>query len=208
MDNAFAAVLADYDARMAAERNSSPGRGHTADDLLLAIGPETATMLNLLAKSSRAQRILELGTSYGYSTLWFADAARHTGGKVITLELQAHKQDYARAALTKAGLADMVEFHAGDALETLKRLEGPFDFVLVDLWKDLYIPCLELFYPKLTPGAFIAADNMLAPAGNRTNAAHYRATVRAKPDMTSVLLPVGHGIELSRFVGGLPPELA
>jgi predicted O-methyltransferase YrrM len=208
MDSAFTAVLAEYEARMAAERGSEPGVSRPEDDLLLAVGQDAATLLNLLARSIKAKRILEIGTSYGYSTLWFAEAARQTGGKVITLELVSYKQDYARAALARAGLADVVEFRLGDAVETIRALEGPFDLVLIDLWKDLYIPCLDLVYPKLAPGALIAADNMLVPASNRANATDYRAAVRAKADITSVLLPVGHGIELSRYVGGLPPELA
>ncbi|HVV92947.1 MAG TPA: O-methyltransferase [Hyphomicrobiales bacterium] len=204
MDDGFAAALAEYDRRRAAEDGD---RTLPLDRRLLAVGPETGALLNLLAKGTGARRVLELGTSYGYSTLWFADAARATGGRVLTVELDPAKQDFARRMLERAGLRDVVEFHAGDALDVLPRLDGPFDFVLVDLWKDLYIPCLDLFYPKLAPGALIAADNMTEPRSNRANAAAYRHAVRAKPHITSLLLPVGHGIELSRFTGGLQAEL-
>ncbi|HLI22545.1 MAG TPA: class I SAM-dependent methyltransferase, partial [Stellaceae bacterium] len=143
----------------------------------------------------------------GYSTLWLAAAARDSGGKVITIEAVEKKQAYARAALTKAGVASAVEFYLGDALGILARLPGPFDFVLLDIWKDLYVPCLDLFYPKLAPGAVVAADNMIFPAGHRAEAADYRRAVRAKPLMQSMLLPVGQGIELSRYAGDLPPHL-
>jgi predicted O-methyltransferase YrrM len=204
MDSAFAAVVATYDERMAAERED---RTLATDERLLAVGEKTATLLNLLGKSIQAPRILELGTSYGYSTLWLAEAARATGGRVVTLELRAAKQDYARAALAKAGLAAFVEFRTGDALDILPTLEGPFDLVLVDLWKDLYVPCLDLFYPKLAPGALIVADNMLFPPSNEAVAAEYRRAVRAKPNVASMLLPVGQGIELSRFTAGLPARL-
>lgn len=200
MDSAFATVLADYDRRMAAERRN---RSLPRNRRLLAVGPETARLLHALARSSRATRILELGTSYGYSTLWLADAARATGGCVTTIEDQGAKQDRARLALAKAGLDGVVEFRCGDALTVLTELEGPFDLVLVDLWKDLYVPCLDLFYPKLAPGALVVADNMLYPPGSREDAQRYRAAVRAKPHMRSMLLAVGHGIELSRFTGGL-----
>ena len=71
----------------------------------------------------------------------------------LSLELRDFKIEHARQALTRAGLSTRVEFHAGDCLETLKTLPGPFDFVLLDVWKDLYLPCFELVHPKLAPGA-------------------------------------------------------
>ncbi|HEV8016326.1 MAG TPA: class I SAM-dependent methyltransferase [Stellaceae bacterium] len=208
MDEAVARVFADYDKRFAEEAaGRSEGRALTGDDRSLPIGPEAGAFLNLLITSLRPQRILELGTSNGYSTLWLATAAREVGAKVITVEAIARKQAYARAALTKAGVAGVVEFLGGDALELLKTLPGPFDFVLLDLWKELYGACLDLFYPKLAPGAIIAADNMIQPVSSRRQAAEYRRAVRAKPQMQSLLLPVGQGIELSRFAAGLPEHL-
>src|SRR6185437_9009788 len=131
-------VLAEYDARSAKERPHHEA-GWDADDrrdqLLLRVGPETGRLLNILIKGARAQRILEIGTSYGYSTVWLAEAARATGGRVMTLDLAQYKQDYARERLARAGLAGEVEWHTGDALELLRKLPGPFDFVLLDLWK-------------------------------------------------------------------------
>ena len=116
----------------------------------------------------------------------------------MSLELSQRKVDHAQAQLARAGLADFVEFRIGSALDTLPRLAGPFDLVLLDLWKDLYVPCLELFHPKLSPGALVAADNMLFPLNTRPAAAAYQARVRTKPDLDSVLLPIGSGVELSR----------
>ena len=75
--------------------------------------------------------------------------------------------------------------------------EAGIDFVLLDLWKDLYSPCLDAFYPRLNAGAIIVADNMLRPGGELMQ--RYADAVRAKPGMSSVLLPVGTGIEVSRF---------
>jgi len=140
---------------------------------------------------------LELGTSYGYSTLWLADAARHNDGKVVSLELAGYKAEYARAALARAGLEDRVDIHVGSALLTLPRLAGPFDFVLVDLWKDLYVACLDLVYPKLAAGAFVVADNMIYPEVVRPDAARYQHRIR-ELEFDSVSLPIGSGIELSR----------
>jgi predicted O-methyltransferase YrrM len=171
------------------------------NNFLISIGRETATILNILAKEAGARRILELGTSYGYSTIWLAEAARATGGKVISLDIDPKKQRFARDALARAGLDDFVELKAGDVLKTLPELEGPFDFVLLDVWKELYVPCLDLFYPKLAPGALIAADNMLYPEYAVADTARYRERIRAKPHIESVLLPLGSGVELSRFTG-------
>jgi predicted O-methyltransferase YrrM len=116
----------------------------------------------------------------------------------MSLENKEFKIEHARQALTRAGLSTRVEFHAGDCLDTLKELPGPFDFVLLDVWKDLYLPCFELVHPKLSPGGIIAADNMLLPESVRHQAEAYRARVREAGDMDSVLIQVGNGIEISR----------
>jgi predicted O-methyltransferase YrrM len=204
MDAAVELVKKEYQARADAESETLDGlvtrraRG-SLDDLLLPIGPATASLVCTLIEEAGARSILEVGTSYGYSTLWLAEAARATGGKVTTLELHAHKVDYARTQLAKAGLAAFVEFRVGDALQALETLPGPFEVVLLDLWKDLYVPSFRLIYPKLADGALIVADNMLYPEVTQPDANAYRACVRAAKDMTSVLLNVGSGIELSRY---------
>jgi predicted O-methyltransferase YrrM len=205
MDEAVSRVLDVYDQRIEAEarRRTRASR----DERLLAVGRAVGVMLNLLIKETEAKAILEIGTSYGYSTIWLAEAAKAIGGKVTTVELHRYKQDYAREALAEAGLGGHVEFRSGDAIDILATLPGPFDFVLIDLWKDLYIPCLELVYPKLAPGALIAADNMIEPVSSRDDAAAYRRAVRAKAGIQSMLLPVGQGIELSRYLKGLPDHL-
>jgi predicted O-methyltransferase YrrM len=201
VDPVIERVLAEFERRADEEqrRTLAPGApGTNLDDLLLSVGREAGILLYLLATGAQSRRILELGTSYGYSTVWLAAAARATGGKVMSLELRDFKIEYARQALTRAGLSTRVEFHEGDCLETLKKLPGPFDFVLLDVWKDLYLPCFELLHPKLAPGAIVAADNMLLPAVVRPQAEAYRARVRAVGDMDSVLIEVGNGIEISR----------
>jgi predicted O-methyltransferase YrrM len=189
---------ADAEAAIARDLVSRSSR-KDIDELLLPIGPATAAVVSTLIQESGARAILEVGTSYGYSTVWLAEAARATGGIVTTLELHARKIDYARAQITKAGLAAFVDFRVGDALATLSALSGPFDFVLLDLWKDLYVASFRLIYPKLAEGALIVADNMLYPERARADANVYRECVRTTKDMTSVLLNVGSGIEVSRY---------
>jgi predicted O-methyltransferase YrrM len=204
MGEAIESVLAEYEKRGAAEfalqAHIGEERWHERrDEFLIAVGRQTGTILNILIKGAGARHILELGTSYGYSTIWLAEAARKTGGKVVSLDISAKKQEYARVMLGRAGLSDCVEFRLGDAHRTIAALEGPLDFVLLDVWKDLYISCFDLFYPKLSVGAFVAADNMLRPEAYRPSAIQYRKHARSKPKMNSVLLPVGSGVELSRF---------
>lgn len=198
------AVLEEYEARAAHEEGlwdkMSPQEAEKRiDEMLLPVGRATGTLLNLLAKEACARRILEVGSSYGYSTVWLAEAARAVGGKVTSLELRSAKTEYANERLARAGLADYVEFVIGDALESLAALSGPFDLVLIDLWKNLYVPVFGLLHPKLAPGALVIADNMLEPASARPHAQAYRHAVHVARDMSSVLLPVGNGIELSRY---------
>jgi len=202
MDDKVKAVLEAYHARMRAEEKimrapPAAGAGDWRDKVLLAVGPDTGRLINILARSLKAPTILELGTSYGYSGIWLAEAVRATGGRLITMELSDVKSAHAREMAIKAGLADHVDFKVGDAVQMISELPAGIDFVLVDLWKDLYVPCLDAFYPKLNPGAIIVADNMLRPANDEVK--QYARAVRALPGITSVLLPVGSGIEISRY---------
>ena len=209
MDDAIAAVFALYEQRMATEAElwRTPKPGLTRDDFLLAVGPSTGALMNTIAKDAGARHIVEIGTSYGYSTVWLAEAARATGGKVTTLDVAAKKQAYARDMLEKAGLAAFVEFRNGDALALIPQLEDGIDFVLLDCWKDVYVGCLDRFHPKLAPGAVVVADNMVRPADAHADAIAYRRAVRAKPDITSILLSVGSGLEISRKAGPLDADL-
>ncbi len=207
MNSAIQAVLDEYHKRAKAEGeqlNKLPFEEleKRLDEFLLPIGPASGQLVNILIKEAGCKTILEIGTSYGYSTVWLAEAAHHTGGKVISLDLVADKQQHARASLTKAGLANVVEFRLGDARDSLAAMKERVDFVLLDIWKVFYIPCFDLFYPKLNPGAFVAADNMIEPEFSREDAEKYQQHVRAKADIQSILLPVGSGIELSRYTHG------
>ncbi len=201
MDDRASAVLELYHQRMREEgermRSGRMGGGDWRDQVLLAVGPDAGRLINILARSLKAPHILELGTSYGYSGIWLADAARETGGRLTTMELQDYKSAYAKQMSAKAGLAEHVDFRVGDAVAMIEALPAGIDFVLVDLWKDLYVPCLEAFYPKLNPGAIIVADNMTVPGGE--DVARNARAIRAKPGVTSVRLPVGSGLEVSRY---------
>lgn len=203
LDDKVTTVLGEYQLRLEEEhramREQGPSIFARRDELLLPVGQETGQLMHILATSLVAPNILEIGTSYGYSGIWLGDAARRSGGRVTTLELHEYKSAYARGMAEKAGVAEYIDFKVGDAVGLIRELPLRFDFILLDLWKDLYVPCLEAFYPKLNPGAIIVADNMTYPGGEEV--ARYGREVRAKPGMASVLLPVGSGIEVSRFEG-------
>jgi predicted O-methyltransferase YrrM len=205
MDPAVEAVLAEYDRRIEAERPKMAQAAESGkfqdvrDDFLLPVGPASGQLLNILAKSLKAPKMLELGTSYGYSGIWLAEAARATGGRLVTMDLSEAKSAYAREMSKKAGLADHVDFKVGDAVKMIGELPSGIDFVLVDLWKDLYLPCLEAFYPKLNPGAIVVSDNMIEPAYAAEDVARYQKAIRSLPKMRSLLVHVGSGLEISRF---------
>jgi predicted O-methyltransferase YrrM len=205
IDAAVQDVLGEYHRRLEAEqprmgRAAADGTfGQVIDEFLLPVGPASGQLINILAKSLKAPTILELGTSYGYSGIWLAEAARATGGRLVTMELSEKKSAYARDMSKKAGLADFVDFKVGDAVKMIAELPHGIDFVLVDLWKGLYVPCLEAFYPKLNPGAIIVSDNMIEPAIEREAVMRYQQAIRAKAKITSILVGVGSGLEISRF---------
>jgi len=184
LDEKMLDVLRAYHRRIDEERSSSRREAPGGRD-------------NILVRSLTAPTILELGTSFGYSGIWLAEAARATGGRVITMEVHGYKSAYAQAMAEKAGLAEHIDFRVGDAVAMIRELRSKVDFVLVDLWKDLYLPCLEAFYPKLNAGAIIVADNMIYPAAEDVKI--YARAIRARPGITSVLLPVGSGLEVSRY---------
>jgi predicted O-methyltransferase YrrM len=200
-DAKVAGIFAEYEARDNAEqerqRSLGPGAFAMRDEFLLPVGKDVGRFLHALILARKPARILELGTSYGYSTLIMADAARAVGATVITMELAEAKQAVAREMLTRAGVVDVVDFRLGDAVAMIDADAGPFDFILLDIWKELYLPCFQAFYPKLAEEAIIASDNMVYPPMARPDVRLYREAVRAKADLQTTLLPIGSGIELT-----------
>jgi predicted O-methyltransferase YrrM len=171
--------------------------GSRRDEFLLPVGAEVGALLRALAIARHPGRILELGTSYGYSTLFLADAARQCGAQLVTVDLDAAKQAYARESLERAGLDGFVEFRCGDALDIVDADDGEWGLVLLDIWKDLYVPCFEAVYPRLADEGVIVSDNMIYPEGARDAVRRLREAIGSKSDLQTVLLPLGSGIELT-----------
>lgn len=129
-------------------------------DKLVALEPDKARFAHLMCRALRASRVVEVGGSYGVSTLYLAAAVRENGGgTVITTEWEAAKAAAARANYAEAGLADLIDLREGDLRETLKVIEGPVDLVLMDIWVEMARPAIELVGPHLRPGAVVLADN-------------------------------------------------
>lgn len=169
------------------------------DDLeegLWQIPRDTGLLFNILLRHSGARRILEIGTSSGYSGLFLADAARANGGKLITCEQSAYKIQLARESFSKAGLSDYVELLEGDALTTVESLEGPFDFVFIDAIKEEYPFYLNMVWPKLRVGGLVVADNMISHKGLMLTEI-YQGLISFMDDASTVTVPIGTGDEFT-----------
>jgi predicted O-methyltransferase YrrM len=161
---------------------------------MLNITRETGRLLWILIKAMNATRILEVGTSNAFSTIWLADAARGNRGRVTTLELAADKVALARSNLEAAGLAGVVDVVEGRAAETLATLPGPFDIVFLDADRPSYLTYLELVVPKLRSGGLLVADNATSHAHELED---YLDRVKSHPDLFAVTVPIGNGEEIA-----------
>ncbi|RQR85701.1 MULTISPECIES: O-methyltransferase [unclassified Burkholderia] len=191
----FADLSHDEHARLMRSKTGYADFYARLKDYPLAVSRETGTLLYMLARGCGARSIVEFGTSFGISTLHLAAALRDNGGgRVITSEFEASKVERARANLTAAGLADLVEIRVGDALRTLAAdLPETVDLVLLDGAKALYPEILARVEPRLRPGAFVVADNA-------EYSPDYLAYVRA-PENGYLSVPFGGDVELSMRIG-------
>ncbi|OBI74330.1 O-methyltransferase [Mycobacterium sp. E740] len=135
-------------------------RADAFSDFYLPVTPEAGRLLYALVRASRPATVVEFGMSLGISAIHLAAAVRDNGsGRVVTTELSAAKVAAAKKTFADIGLDDAITVLAGDALSTLQTVEDAVDFVLLDGWKELYLPVLELLQPRLSPGALVIADN-------------------------------------------------
>ena len=126
------------------------------------IGPVVGQLCYQLARMIGARRVFELGSGFGYSTAFFARAVQENGGGIVhhvvwdeAMSKQAHGH------LDAMGFANVVQYHVGEAIETLKAEDGPFDLVFNDIDKHAYPASLPVIEAKLRPGGVIIVDNML-----------------------------------------------
>jgi predicted O-methyltransferase YrrM len=124
---------------------------------------EDARLLRLLAEFGTARHVVELGTSNGYSGIWFCLALRKTGGKLTTFDISAERLKLARQNFKRAGVEGLVTIVEGDAHKTVTRLKGPIDLAFIDADKEGYLDYLKKLQPLVRPGGLIVAHNMARP---------------------------------------------
>jgi predicted O-methyltransferase YrrM len=160
---------------------------------MLNLEPDTAHLISLLIRSGQYTRLLEIGTSNGYSTIWLAWA---TGpeGRVISIDRDADKHVLADANLRRAGLRDRVDLRIGDATEIIAGLPGPFDLVFFDADRHSAPDQLALLLPKLLPGALVLADNVHS---HPDEIAPYLKAIEALDGFDHMVVPVGKGLSIA-----------
>lgn len=157
---------------------------------------EAARFVHGLVLALRAKRVLEIGTSFGYSGLWIAGALVENRGLLVTIDRDSYKHEEARARFCAAGLEPYVEFVQAQAIDAVKSIAGPFDFVLNDADKQYCTAYVEALMPKLNDRALILTDN------TRTHPAElagFLDWIRNHPRFASIEVPVGNGMEMSVF---------
>jgi predicted O-methyltransferase YrrM len=156
--------------------------------------PDSARLLALLVVALKARRLLELGTSNGYSTLWLADAARTTGGSVISVDIDPVRSAQAREHLTRTQLQDYVQLQTEDGATTLSRAE---DHSLDMIFLNAERPAYPSYWPEvsrvLRPGGMLVLDNALSHA---EEVRPFREILRREDRATEVLLRTGAGLLL------------
>ncbi len=132
-------------------------------DAYLSISKEQGADLVQLIKENNLKNIVEFGTSFGVSTLFLAQGVLETGGRIITTELIESKARQAIKNFEAAGVNDLIEVRIGDALATLKNHKDPIDLLLLDGWKDLYLPLFQMLEPNFHTNTLIYVDNADMP---------------------------------------------
>jgi predicted O-methyltransferase YrrM len=123
------------------------------------ISPENGAFLHLMVHATGARRVVEVGASNGYSSLYFGMALEAAGGKLISLEKDLERAELARRHVEEAGLSGVVEIRVGDALRLLGELEGEWDLAFLDAEKGEYRRYAEAILPRLRAGGLIIADD-------------------------------------------------
>ena len=158
------------------------------------VEPETAELLGVLVRAMGAERMLEIGTSNGYSTIWLADAAEAVGGTVLSLEIEAGRTAQAVDNVAEAGVADFVELRTQDAAEALAAFgDGAFDLVFLDAERREYASYWPDLVRVLRPRGLLVVDNTLSHAKELVE---FSELVYSDESVTSTLVTVGSGVLL------------
>jgi predicted O-methyltransferase YrrM len=188
------------------ERFGADHDAHTAERAgrMLNLERPTAELLYMLMVASGRRRVLEIGTSNAYSTIWLALAMRRTGGApVVSIERDAAKLALARANLSQAGVDHAVQLIEDDATAACHGLPGPFDCVFFDADRTSAPEQLAVLLPKLSEDAVLCADNALS---HPQEIAAYLQAVETSGAFDTTLVPVGKGLHIARKRSGKTPR--
>jgi predicted O-methyltransferase YrrM len=164
-------------------------------DAYIPVDPDQGKFLYVTARAMNAKTIVEFGTSFGISTIYLAAAARANSGRVVGTELEPRKVKVARENVAQAGLAQFVDIREGDAMKTLASFDQTIDLLLLDGWKDIYLPMIKMLAPKMRAGSVVIADNIFT---FKTALRPYVSYMQDRENgFESVTLPLGHGMEYS-----------
>jgi len=181
-------------AELAARGRQNDERETERSRKMLNLNPETARLVSLLVRSGRRSRLLEIGTSNGYSTIWLAWSVCALGGQLTSIEADASKLALADANLRRAGLREVVDLRHGDATAVVADLPGPFDLVFFDADRLSAPTQLALLLPKLTDDTLVLADNALS---HPQDMAGFLAALHVLPEADRLIVPIGKGLSLA-----------
>ncbi len=157
------------------------------------VPPQDGRFLRITAQSMNAKNIVEIGTSTGYSGIWFGMALQKTGGKLTTYEIDAQRAATARANFTRAGMADIITLIEGDAHEEVKKLKDPIDILFLDADKEGYIDYLNKLLPLVRPGGLVIAHNI----NTRMADPKYMKAITTDPNLETIVRS-GVGLTLKK----------
>ncbi|TVU89057.1 O-methyltransferase [Vreelandella titanicae] len=167
---------------------------------MLNITRDTGEFLSVLVQATNAQRVLEIGTSNGYSTLWLAQAVQRVGGQVTTVELSEYKLEMAARNFERSGLSKVITQQRGEAGSMLESLDDAcFDLLFLDSKRSDYVHWWPNIQRVLCKGGLLVVDNATSHADEM---ADFMALVSANPDFTTCTVPVGNGEFLATRCGG------
>lgn len=187
MDESLKILLAELEQFGGANDSSTSERPRK----MLNITRDTGEFLAVLIRATLARRVLEIGTSNGYSTLWLASAAQAIGGSVTTVEFSDYKVDLASKNFNRSGLATYISFVHDDAGRLLERsADSAFDFIFLDSERPEYPGWWANLRRVLRPGGLLVVDNATS---HPAEMAPFVALVKADASFTTSLVPVGNG---------------
>jgi caffeoyl-CoA O-methyltransferase len=156
----------------------------------LSVPPQDGAALRLLTEAADAKNVIEIGTSTGYSGLWFCLALEKTGGHLTTFELDHQRATEARGHFHEAGVDNLVTIVEGDAHEQVAKFTKPIDAAFIDAEKPGYGDYLAKILPFVRPGGLILAHNLeMVP--------DYVKTVNSSPDLETIFYMQGGGLAVS-----------